>query len=597
MNIIIPLGGLGERFKKEDYLRPKPLINILGKEMICHLIDNLNVHVDDNIYIIYNKDLDKHNFCDIIMNKYKNIHLIRLDIDTRGATETVLYGLNKLNDNLLSKKIMLLDCDTFYFTDIIGQYRSQTENAVYCFHDVQEKPIYSYIKFDSDFVVTDIKEKQKISDYANTGCYCFKNGYILKKYCECVITNDIRMNNEFYTSCVISEMIKDGHTFIATIINQNDFKCVGTPLQLKIFCSSEKKYSKLRFSFNDFDLNSNILAKHIDYLRFLKKLGHTLVLYSSNNCVDQNIMHMFDEIIYDKPMSDFYVNTKSINLNNDIEKEIGIYKTNISEREFNQIIPGTMEVITKKSTNDKIKGEIFYYQNIPASVKNYFPLFITHGSDWYMIEKINGITLSYLYVNESLSQTVFNQYLCLIDKIHNSIQYDENIHGKLNIYENYLNKIKKRYSEYNYKQFNNHKSIYDLLVQYFEQYENNKNGIISVIHGDPVFSNCLIDNYNNFKLIDMRGQLGNNLTIFGDKYYDYGKIYQSITGYDEILLNKKVSINYKISIIDIFNKFIINKYGTDALNTIKMIRNSLLFTLIPLHNNEKCQSYLNLIEL
>jgi NDP-sugar pyrophosphorylase family protein len=30
MNIIIPIGGIGERFKKESYNQPKPLIKILG---------------------------------------------------------------------------------------------------------------------------------------------------------------------------------------------------------------------------------------------------------------------------------------------------------------------------------------------------------------------------------------------------------------------------------------------------------------------------------------------------------------------------------------------------------------------------------------
>jgi NDP-sugar pyrophosphorylase family protein len=34
MNIIIPLGGKGDRFKKASYNLPKPLIKIFDKEMI-----------------------------------------------------------------------------------------------------------------------------------------------------------------------------------------------------------------------------------------------------------------------------------------------------------------------------------------------------------------------------------------------------------------------------------------------------------------------------------------------------------------------------------------------------------------------------------
>ena len=88
MNIIIPLGGKGERFSKNGYLQPKPLIPIYNKKMIEHVIDNLNINSNDKIYIIYNYSLDNFNFSDIITNKYPNINLIKIN-DTKGAVETL----------------------------------------------------------------------------------------------------------------------------------------------------------------------------------------------------------------------------------------------------------------------------------------------------------------------------------------------------------------------------------------------------------------------------------------------------------------------------------------------------------------------------
>ena len=35
--------------------------------------------------------------------------------------------------------------------------------------------------------ITAIKEKVKISDWANTGCYCFRDGQQLLKYCAQII--------------------------------------------------------------------------------------------------------------------------------------------------------------------------------------------------------------------------------------------------------------------------------------------------------------------------------------------------------------------------------------------------------------------------
>ena len=61
MNIIIPLGELGENFKKDGYFTPKPLINIFGKPMIFFVIDNLSINNDDNLIIIYDKQLNNYN--------------------------------------------------------------------------------------------------------------------------------------------------------------------------------------------------------------------------------------------------------------------------------------------------------------------------------------------------------------------------------------------------------------------------------------------------------------------------------------------------------------------------------------------------------
>ena len=37
MNIIIPLGGKGERFYKAGYINPKPLIPVFHKELILNI--------------------------------------------------------------------------------------------------------------------------------------------------------------------------------------------------------------------------------------------------------------------------------------------------------------------------------------------------------------------------------------------------------------------------------------------------------------------------------------------------------------------------------------------------------------------------------
>ena len=119
----------------------------------------------------------------------------------------------------------------------------------------------------------------------------------------------------------------------------------------------------------------------------------------------------------------------------------------------------------------------------------------------------------------------------------------------INIYENYASKIQTRYQQYNYSDFKGHESIYNELLEGFEKYESENCGKKTVIHGDPVFTNILINDLNKIKFIDMRGRVGDELTICGDWLYDWAKVYQSLIGYDEILLNKPVSDEYKQKMI------------------------------------------------
>ncbi len=195
MNIIIPIGGVGERFSKEGYIYPKPLINVLGKPMLFWVIDSLKTSTDDVITIVYREELNSFNFQSLIKNEFSHINFkfVELKSDTRGASETVLCGLNTFSKEELETPIMIADCDTFYKDDVTAQYKNVLGNCIFYFTDNGDKPIFSYIKL-YDNLVVDIKEKVKISDNANTGLYCFSSGQFLKTYCEkilnmCILTS------------------------------------------------------------------------------------------------------------------------------------------------------------------------------------------------------------------------------------------------------------------------------------------------------------------------------------------------------------------------------------------------------------------------
>ena len=92
MKILIPLGGIGQRFSDANYTTPKPLIKVLGKPILFWVIDNLNLTDEDELYITYNESLDKHNLGNIIKSKYPNIKTKSVP-NTRGAAETIRLAI------------------------------------------------------------------------------------------------------------------------------------------------------------------------------------------------------------------------------------------------------------------------------------------------------------------------------------------------------------------------------------------------------------------------------------------------------------------------------------------------------------------------
>lgn len=615
MNIIIPIGGIGSRFKTQGYKLPKPLININGIPMIQYVLDSLRPLKEDRIVIIYNKELQNYGFEELVKSIVKvNLTLIALNECTSGAVHTVYKYLK--DDNRDTNKTVIFDCDTFYECDILSKIRDIKYNGLVCFEYFKEEPIFSFVTLDEDMMVQMIREKAKISNYANTGCYIFANAQELKHYCKHILESDFKFSNEHYLSCVIDKMLEDGEKFQAIVIGEQDFKCVGTPEQLKTYCASSSRIKTLRVCFDIDDTlfhcpnkdyaNPIPIQKNILMLKALKKSGHTIILHtarrmkSSDNCVGKSVKDIgfitlqtlqdhdipYDEIYFGKPFADFYIDDRAIYSNSDLEKEIGFYVNTVSERSFNNIHTESMDVVVKRG---KISAEIYYYQNIPRRISHLFPVFISHDHNSYTLEKISGINLSHCMVKGELNKTLLSDLITTIQLIH-AIK-PEGFDVSL-IYDHYEKRLKDRFN----KIHPSYLVIIESLERFFSNYRENNKAIPGMILGDPVFTNILIKD-KNFKFIDMRGQLCDEFTIYGDVMYDFAKIYQSLLGYDEIMHGVFIENTESNSLRKLLCEFIKNTYGEYYVYAMKMICISHIYTLLPLHNIKMSEKYARLIDL
>jgi len=609
MNILIPLGGIGKRFSDFGYHKPKPLIKVLGKEIIFWVLDSLDLRDGDDIYIPYNETLEYYNFAEIIKTKYPQVKTTPIP-DTRGASETILRAIELFN---IEGDLVVLDGDTWYEDNILEIVRTHHSNMVTYFKSTNPNPIYSYIQIEDGNVIN-IKEKIKISNNANSGCYVFKS---VEKLKETILSIGFSNTEELYTSQVIGKMISEGETFKAFEVKK--FSVLGTPQQIIEFSKtypSEKK----RFCF-DFD---NTLVTYpkipndytsvepiwetINYLKKLKENGHTIIIYTARRMrthhgnigaviadigqITLDTLNKFDipydELYFGKPYAHFYIDDLMVDPKSDLNKTLGYYMEDVKERHFNKIEKG--QTFTKKSDDKKLIGERKYYQwiqeNSTDEIRNLFPKLISHTENSIEIEYLNGLNFSTMYVNEILSTNHLDN---LINKIKTLHSYKES-NEVLTHYPPLSQKFVERMGMYDYTLYGLTDEIVDFVTEELKNIESNGfNNVL--IHGDCVFSNVIIDNSGELKFVDMRGVVGNIFTPYGMGLYDYAKIYQSLIGYDEIMMDKRMKISYKESLISYFEK----SMTKENLKDVKIITSSLLFSLIPLHNEvEKFEKYIKL---
>ena len=231
MNVLIPMAGAGSRFEKAGYALPKPLIDVKGNPMIKTVVDCLNV--DSNfIFIVQKSHNEKYNLKSILSLLAANCSVVEVDGITEGAACTTL-----LAEHLIDNEEPLLICNS-------DQYIKWNSNEF--FYKVQEQqidasiltfnashPKWSYAKVNDAGFVTEVAEKNPISDLATVGVYYWKHGKDYVRYAKQMIEKNQRVNNEFYVCPVFNEAIEDSKKI--TTYNVDEMWGIGTPEDLETF--------------------------------------------------------------------------------------------------------------------------------------------------------------------------------------------------------------------------------------------------------------------------------------------------------------------------------------------------------------------------
>jgi glucose-1-phosphate thymidylyltransferase len=207
LQVVIPLAGLGTRLRPHTYVRPKPLIQVAGKPILGHIVDQLaGVEIEEVIFITGHLGQQ--------IEQWAGEHC---PYPARFVEQTELRGqahaLSLVGD-LLRSPTLIIFADTIFEADLskLGQ---GDEDGMLFVQEVDDPRRFGIAVVGQDGHVQRLVEKPKepVGNLAVVGIYYVRDPRWLMRGIDQVIARDQQIGGEFYLADALQAMIDDGARF------------------------------------------------------------------------------------------------------------------------------------------------------------------------------------------------------------------------------------------------------------------------------------------------------------------------------------------------------------------------------------------------
>jgi NDP-sugar pyrophosphorylase family protein len=242
LQIIVPMAGRGSRFSQAGFTIPKPLIPVGGRPMIQWVIENIRPRRPHRfIFLCLGEHLQKYPEVPAEIGRLcPGSEIIPVKGITEGAACTVLLAREFIdNDSPMmianSDQIVDLPIDDYL---AIGD-AADVDGLIMTFW--ADHPKWSYCRMRPDGTVSEVVEKQVVSNEATVGIYNFRRGADFVQAADAMIAKNLRVNDEFYVAPCYNEMIAKGAKIITvkTGAERVGMYGLGIPEDLEFFTATK----------------------------------------------------------------------------------------------------------------------------------------------------------------------------------------------------------------------------------------------------------------------------------------------------------------------------------------------------------------------
>jgi NDP-sugar pyrophosphorylase family protein len=201
------MAGRGSRFANAGYALPKPLIPVNGKPMIEAVVNNLRPKTPHRfIFICLAEHIEKYGLTEKLEAISPGCAIVPVSEVTQGAACTVLLAERYIGGG---NALMIANSDQYVDVDINDYLSALKDDGLIMTMTARDNK-WSFVRTGENGFVTEVREKEVISDEATVGIYNFAKGADFVSGAKRMIEKNIRANNEFYVAPVYNELINAG---------------------------------------------------------------------------------------------------------------------------------------------------------------------------------------------------------------------------------------------------------------------------------------------------------------------------------------------------------------------------------------------------
>jgi len=230
------MAGKGKRFLDAGIQRPKYDIIARNKSLLEWSLSSLKYfNKEEFIFIFQKKHKPEASIKKVALkHKIKNYKFVPINYLTDGQASTAILASKHCEKN---KKIIIYNIDTYVEPKYLKPYYIKGDGWVPSFK--ASGTHWSFVKIDHDQKISNIKEKERISNLATIGLYYFRSFSLFEKSYYATKT---RKGTEKYVASLYQYLIKNNHSVYTHIIPSSKVHVLGTPEDINEF---DKNYYRL----------------------------------------------------------------------------------------------------------------------------------------------------------------------------------------------------------------------------------------------------------------------------------------------------------------------------------------------------------------